>query len=139
MCEDIVDYYEILECDRAASYDELKKNYQRLALLLHPDRNENKQNDEKFLLLQKAWSVLRDPESRKQFDALLVCHDHSNLLLFETLSLSEMSFDETECGYSYPCRCSGLYFLEMSDANPPSVVVGCNECSFSIQVNIPQL
>ncbi|CAG4910939.1 unnamed protein product [Colias eurytheme] len=137
MSENIVDYYKVLKCERNATHEELKRNYQRLALLFHPDKTDKSDKDETFLLIQKAWSVLRDPESRKQFDAQLVCHDHSNLLLYETISLSEMTFDVSDGAYTYPCRCSGLYYLETCDAIPPSVIVGCNECSFSIQVNLP--
>lgn len=134
---DVVDYYQVLNCDRNASYDEIKRNYQRLALQYHPDKSERSGNEETFHLIQKAWSVLRDPESRKQFDALLVCQEHSNLLLYDTISLSKMTFDVADGTYAYACRCSGLYYLETCDAIPPSVIVGCNECSFSIQVNIP--
>ncbi|CAK1545326.1 unnamed protein product [Leptosia nina] len=137
MSDCFVDYYKILDCERTSNYDELKKNYQRLALLFHPDKKDSSAGDEKFLLIQKAWSVLRDPESRKQYDALLVCHEHSNLLLYETIPLSDMTFDIADGAYTYPCRCSGIYLLETCDAIPPTVVVGCNECSFSIQVNIP--
>lgn len=137
MSEDFVDYYTILESERTTSYVDLKKNYQRLLLQFHPDKSRTQKSEEKFLLLQRAWSMLRDPERRKQFDALLVCHEHSDLLLYEVISLSEMTFDQNESGYLYPCRCSGMYFLDTSDVFPPKVIVGCNECTFSIQVNIP--
>jgi curved DNA-binding protein CbpA len=36
------DYYAILEVPQTATVDIIKKNYHRLARLLHPDKNQNK-------------------------------------------------------------------------------------------------
>lgn len=131
-----VDYYKVLECDRTVTSDELKKSYKRLVLSSHPDKVEN-DNDENFLRLQKAWSVLKDPVARKQYDAMLACHEHSECLLYDTISLSDMEIDSNNECYTYPCRCGGTYVLETSDSIPSTVIIGCDECSFSIQVNKP--
>lgn len=131
--QSFVDYYKVLECDRTATSDELKKSYKRLILSSHPDKVET-QNDENFLLIQKAWSVLKDPLSRKQYDAELTCHEHSDCLLYDTISLLEMEFDSNESAYTYPCRCGGTYVLDI-DSIPSNIIIGCDECSFSIQVN----
>lgn len=125
-------YYEILQCNKSTPAEELKKCYQRLILSSHPDKTNT--SEEKFLLIQKAWSILRDPKSRKQYDAALTCHEHSDHLLFDTIKLSEMNFNEAESVYSYHCRCGGLYSLEASDSIPNKVIIGCDECSFSIQI-----
>lgn len=130
-----IDYYQILDCDRTASLEELKKSYQRLALTLHPDKNKTDDSDNKFRLLQKAWSVLREPSTRKQYDATLSCHENSDLLLYETVRLSEMVFDSDENVYLYDCRCGGVYVFNKSNFVQSSVIIGCDECSFSIQVN----
>lgn len=126
-------YYEILQCDKSSSTDELKKCYQRLVLSSHPDKNNT--SEDKFLLIQKAWSILRDPESRRQYDATLTCHEHSDHLLYDTIRLSDMTYDETERIYAFSCRCGGVYLLDASDSIPSQVIIGCDECSFSIQVN----
>lgn len=55
-----LDYYEILNVNRDASDDELKKAYRKLALKWHPDKNlTNKQEAEVFFKqICEAYEVL---------------------------------------------------------------------------------
>jgi molecular chaperone DnaJ len=63
------DYYKILEVDRNASEEEIKKAYRRLALKYHPDRNPgNKEAEEKFKEINEAYACLSDPEKRAHYD-----------------------------------------------------------------------
>lgn len=131
--ENFVDFYKVLYCDRNASYEDLKRSYQKLILLLHPDKIGNGDEDV-FHLVQKAWSVLKDPDSRKLYDAQLICQEHSDLLLYDTINLSDMELDSSERFYTYCCRCGGMYLLDSSEVKGTKVIIGCDECSFSIEV-----
>ncbi|MCX5861516.1 MAG: molecular chaperone DnaJ [Deltaproteobacteria bacterium] len=63
------DYYVVLEVNKAATPEELKKSYRQLALQYHPDRNKgDKQAEEKFKEAAEAYEVLSDPEKRQLYD-----------------------------------------------------------------------
>jgi molecular chaperone DnaJ len=62
-------YYEVLEVERNASGDSIKKSYRKLALQYHPDRNpDNSESEEKFKEASEAYDVLRDTEKRQVYD-----------------------------------------------------------------------
>lgn len=63
------DYYSILELDKNASQEDIKKAYRKLAKKYHPDANPgNKKAEEKFKDISEAYEVLSDPEKRKAYD-----------------------------------------------------------------------
>lgn len=67
-------YYEILEVDKKASPEIIKKSYSTLAKKYHPDlQPEDMKQDaeEKFKLINEAYEVLSAPEKRKNYDASL--------------------------------------------------------------------
>ncbi len=68
------DYYSILEIQRNATQDEIKKSYRRLAMKYHPDHNNgDKSAEEKFKKVGAAYEVLGDEEKRRVYDQ--VGHD----------------------------------------------------------------
>ncbi|MCW3127781.1 MAG: Molecular chaperone DnaJ [Bacteroidetes bacterium] len=68
---DYKDYYKILEVDKKASQEEIKKSYRKLAMKWHPDKNkDSKVVEEKFKLISEANEVLSDPDKRKKYDEL---------------------------------------------------------------------
>ncbi len=63
------DFYEILEVDKSASQDEIKKAYRKQALKFHPDKNPgDKAAEEKFKEAAEAYEVLSDPQKRSRYD-----------------------------------------------------------------------
>jgi curved DNA-binding protein len=63
------DYYSILGVPKSATPDAIKKQYRKLAMEHHPDRNKgDKQAEEKFKNINEAYAVLSDPKKRKQYD-----------------------------------------------------------------------
>jgi molecular chaperone DnaJ len=63
------DYYEILGVSRDATQDEIKKAFRQLALKHHPDRNlGEKASEDKFKVINEAYSCLSDPEKRANYD-----------------------------------------------------------------------
>lgn len=65
------DYYKILEVDKKATQDDIKKQYRKLARKYHPDKNPGDSvSEDKFKELQEAYEVLKDPEKRSKYDTL---------------------------------------------------------------------
>src|SRR5574344_1998574 len=63
------DYYKILNLDKNASDEDIKKAYHKLAVKYHPDKNQgNKAAEEKFKEVTEAYEVLSDTDKRKNYD-----------------------------------------------------------------------
>ncbi|MCG7656279.1 molecular chaperone DnaJ [Wielerella bovis] len=63
------DYYETLGISKSASEDDIKKAYRKMAMKYHPDRNpDNKEAEEKFKEVQKAYDTLSDPQKKAAYD-----------------------------------------------------------------------
>ncbi len=62
------DYYEVLGVERAATRDQIKQAYRRLALKYHPDRNKDPGAEGKFKEIAEAYAVLSDDAKRREYD-----------------------------------------------------------------------
>ncbi|KAE8695399.1 magnesium transporter NIPA2-like [Hibiscus syriacus] len=63
------DWYSILQVDRRSEdIDFIKKQYRRLALLLHPDKNKFPFADHAFKIVADAWAVLSNASKKAQYD-----------------------------------------------------------------------
>jgi molecular chaperone DnaJ len=63
------DYYEVLNVQKNASKDDIKKAYRKLAIQYHPDKNPgNKEAEEKFKEATEAYEILGDDQKRQAYD-----------------------------------------------------------------------
>lgn len=63
-------YYDILNVNSNADANEIKKQYRKLALRWHPDKNPDSkiEAERKFKEISEAYEVLSDPQKRKAYD-----------------------------------------------------------------------
>ncbi|CAA7032109.1 unnamed protein product [Microthlaspi erraticum] len=62
------DWYGILGVDPLAVEETLKRQYKRLALLLHPDKNRFHGAEGAFKMVSDAWRLLSDKDKRSEYD-----------------------------------------------------------------------
>jgi diphthamide biosynthesis protein 4 len=127
-------FYEILEVSPNSSADEIKKSYQRLVMLHHPDKSTAATTDNKaFIELDEAWKVLRMPDSRKIYDAELFQQDYeASPIIHETLQTNQFEYDQESGSFFHGCRCGGSYVLPDFEEN--ECLIACDECSLVIEV-----
>jgi hypothetical protein len=79
---DFVDYYELMQISPNAELATVQRVYRLLAARYHPDNPETGNTDQ-FVLLQKAYQVLSDPDTRAQYDSALSQQSGGPMPVFE--------------------------------------------------------
>ncbi|KAL5552623.1 hypothetical protein UlMin_040024 [Ulmus minor] len=62
------DWYGILGVDQRADDDTVRKQYRKLALMLHPDKNKSIGAEGAFKFISEAWTLLSDKSKRASYD-----------------------------------------------------------------------
>ncbi|KAI3673608.1 hypothetical protein L6452_39732 [Arctium lappa] len=62
------DWYNVLGVEPTADDETIRKNYRKLALTLHPDKNKSIGAEGAFKLVSEAWTLLSDKVKRKFYD-----------------------------------------------------------------------
>jgi len=72
------DYYDILGLTNDADHKQVRDAYRKLALLHHPDRNQNNPDAaERMKAINEAYAVLSDPQKRKEYDTFKTTYGSS--------------------------------------------------------------
>ncbi|KAK7410460.1 hypothetical protein VNO78_01258 [Psophocarpus tetragonolobus] len=117
---DHLDWYAILQLDRTCEdLDLIRKQYRRLGLLLHPDKNPFSLADHAFKLVTDAWAVLSDPVQKAIYDRDIVAS-------------AQPSTFWTACPY--------CYFLYQYPSTCEGCCLRCQNCQRSFHgLSIPSL
>ncbi|KAK6939775.1 DnaJ domain [Dillenia turbinata] len=68
MAAEVDSPYDVLGVNHNMSTDNIKKKYWKLSLLVHPDKCSHPQAHQAFIILNKAFKDLQDPDKRKVLD-----------------------------------------------------------------------
>ncbi|XP_061855746.1 dnaJ homolog subfamily C member 24 isoform X1 [Colius striatus] len=135
------DWYKILGAKPSDSPAELKRKYQKLVLLYHPDKQkadvpagEVEERVQRFIEIDQAWKILGNEETKKEYD---LQQREDNLTkewpLHAQICLEDMSWNEDEQCYTLSCRCGGNYTIFKSETKDASLVC-CDTCSLVIEI-----
>ncbi|XP_065515643.1 dnaJ homolog subfamily C member 14 isoform X2 [Lathamus discolor] len=72
--EEELNPFHVLGVEATASDTELRRAYRRLAVLVHPDKNEHPRAEAAFKVLRAAWDVVSSPERRREFEMKWMAH-----------------------------------------------------------------
>lgn len=159
-------YYEILSVGEDADIDEIRTGYKTALLNTHPDKlpkqpdlSGSHNNEREFLIVQKAWEILSNSQSKSQYDKELAVSRRKVDIISNEIELDEMNIEINSDGVYelvYPCRC-GDYFgissvalkemgillgengeVQINGSNfvPVSVVLQCGSCSLKVRLLI---
>ncbi|KAG0339420.1 Diphthamide biosynthesis protein 4 [Podila horticola] len=137
------DYYAILGVAEDASSAEIKLQYQKLLLIHHPDKQQQKQLGQspahELIPLQEimeAWECLRMPAQREFYDSSLKAMKlRANGQVNDDIDLDEMDHDEESSVYTSPCRCSGEYIISEDELELGVDTVVCSTCSLIVRIH----
>jgi molecular chaperone DnaJ len=138
------DYYEILEIQRQASSEEIKKAYRKAALKFHPDKNPgDKEAEIRFKECSEAYEVLSDSDKRSRYDQYghdglrgSAVHDYQNMQYDDIFSMFNDIFGGMGGGRSGQSRrhARGFDLETMTEISLQDVARGCErEVEFTRQ------
>ena len=66
------DLYQIMELERDATPDDIRRAYRKIVLEIHPDRNPSPDAHERTAAVNEAYEILKDPNKRRLYDLQLM-------------------------------------------------------------------
>ncbi|XP_062199325.1 uncharacterized protein LOC133901828 [Phragmites australis] len=157
--------YEVLSVSEDATYDEIRAAYKSAALNTHPDKAQTSiessapsNEQQEFLSVQKAWEILRQPESRADYDKQLQSSRQNIEIIASEIEVGDMTVESTADTVEllYSCRCGdyfsitscelgemGILVSEDGEVEPQAsdfvsayVILGCGSCSLKTRLII---
>lgn len=96
----IPDHYQTLGISITASKSEIQKAFRKLALKLHPDKNDNLDAKEKFIEINEAYLILSDNEAREKYNKAYRAYEkgslHKHDMNYTYSSKEEPKFEDEE-------------------------------------------
>lgn len=139
--QDFVDFYSLLQVRSTCDAAMLEKAYRHLAQQYHPDHSETA-DVEKFQSVIEAYKTLRDPDKRREYDAIYRQRRKDNF--FEFAKNEEIQIDHTsaiEDAEAHQKILFTLYKRRREDAEEPGVMryhlqslLGCSDESFGFHL-----
>ncbi|XP_077248782.1 DNAJ heat shock N-terminal domain-containing protein [Tasmannia lanceolata] len=94
--------YDVLGVNHKMSVDNVKKRYWKLSLMVHPDKCSHPQAHQAFIILNKAFKELQDPDKRKVTDEKIRLKEEQEAFKAELHALREAAQWRRLQGISMP-------------------------------------
>ena len=128
MSEEFVNFYELIDVSQNADYSQIKSNFLKKIKVCHPDKA-GEENTEQAILIIEAWSVLRDEDSRKQYDLQLEQRKNGREVFFNRNALDVViEGDKVECP-----QCGEVNILPW-DLLEAGGLIDCCGCSSYLEI-----
>lgn len=106
------DYYKILEIERTALPDEIKRGYRNLVKKWHPDVCKLPNSHEKFIEITEAYEILINPIQRKEYDELWNYYDQAQQAYYRTNNASGNTYNHSNTESQYTNREQESHYKE---------------------------
>ena len=114
---EFIDYYELLQISPNAQIQTIQRVYKMLAMRYHPDNPETG-DVARFLLLNRAFETLEDPERRSEYDSHYARYQEKPVKIFETKEFEIGVDGESNRRMGILCL---LYARRRTDADNPGI------------------
>ncbi len=147
--------YEVLGVEPDASADEIRRAYQHLARLHHPDRASavtaggggaraplgDAEGCDAFRRIQRAWEAVREPEARRRLDADARAAAMGEAAVgasrVEEVDIDAMAYaEDPESGegvWRFECRCGDEFVLREAQLSAGIDTLHCRSCSLALR------
>lgn len=115
-------FYNILNVDKNASQDEIRKAFRKLSLKYHPDRNNSYDSESIFKELNTAYEVLGDEKKRNDYDKLHNKHS-KNISQISSQGLQQFLGNYSNLFQNF----SPQHFINIADSDDNNIEEFINE------------